>query len=37
MNGHVSQRLGVRFEPGEGPNDLRILGPDGQPFLTHKS
>ena len=36
MNGHVSQRLGVRFEPGEGPNNLRIIGPDGQPFLTHQ-
>ena len=36
MNGHVSQRLGVRFEPGEGPNNLRIIGADGQPFLTHQ-
>jgi len=36
MNGHVSQRLGIRFEPGEGPNNLRIIGPDGQPFLTHQ-
>jgi hypothetical protein len=36
MNGHVSQRLGIRFEPGEGPNNLRILGPDGQRFLTHQ-
>ena len=36
MNGHVSQRLGIRFEPGEGPNNLRIIGPDGQRFLTHQ-
>ncbi len=36
MNGHVSQRLGIRFEPGEGPNNLRIIGPDGQPFRTHQ-
>ena len=36
MNGPVSQRLGVRFEPAEGPNNLRILGPDGQRFLTHQ-
>jgi len=36
MNGHVSQRLGIRFEPGEGPNNLRILGPDGQRLLTHQ-
>ena len=36
MNGYVSQRLGVRFEPGEGPNNLRIIGADGQPFLTHQ-
>lgn len=36
MNGHVSQRLGIRFEPGEGPNNLRILGPDGQRFLIHQ-
>ena len=36
MNGHVSRRLGIRFEPGEGPNNLRIIGPDGQRFLTHQ-
>jgi Uma2 family endonuclease len=36
MNGHVSQRLGIRFEPGEGPNNLRIIGPDGQLFRTHQ-
>ncbi len=36
MNGHVSRRLEIRFEPGEGPNNLRIIGPDGQPFRTHQ-
>ncbi len=36
MNGHVSQLLEIRFEPGEGPNNLRIIGPDGQRFLTHQ-
>ena len=35
MNGHVSPRLGIRFEPGEGPDSLRIIGPDGKPFLTY--
>jgi hypothetical protein len=35
MAGFVSPRLGIRFEPGEGPNDLRIIGPDGQPFATY--
>lgn len=32
MNGHVSPRLGVRFELGV--NGLRIIRPDGSPFLT---
>ncbi len=36
MNGHVSQRLGIRFEPGAEPDNLRILGPDGQPFRTYQ-
>ncbi len=36
MKGHVSRRLETRFEPGEGPNNLRIIGPDGQPFRTHQ-
>lgn len=36
MNGHISQRLGIRFQPGEGPKDLKIIGPDGQPFRTHQ-
>ena len=34
MNGHVSPRLGVRFEMGDG--GLRILRPDGSPFLTYQ-
>ena len=32
MNGHVSPRLKVRFEMGE--DGLRIIRPDGAPFLT---
>ncbi|MFI5456800.1 MAG: Uma2 family endonuclease [Isosphaerales bacterium] len=34
MAGFVSPRLGIHFHPGEGPDNLRILGPDGTPFLT---
>jgi Uma2 family endonuclease len=33
MNGHVSPRLKVKFELDE--SGLRIIGPDGQPFLTY--
>jgi Uma2 family endonuclease len=36
MNGHVSRRLGIRFEPGEGPNNLTIIGSDGERFATHQ-
>jgi Uma2 family endonuclease len=32
IDGWVSPRLGVRFMPG--PENLRILRPDGEPFLT---
>ena len=35
MNGHTSPKLGIRFEPGEGPDNLKIVGPDGRPFLTY--
>jgi Uma2 family endonuclease len=35
MNGHTSPRLGVRFEPGPGPDNLRIIGPDGHRFATY--
>jgi Uma2 family endonuclease len=35
MNEYTSPRLGVRFEPGEGSDNLRIIAPDGQPFLTY--
>ena len=28
MSGYISPRLGVRFEPGEGPDSLRIFGSD---------
>jgi Uma2 family endonuclease len=34
MAGFVSPRLGIRFDPGEGPDNLRIFGPDGSRFLT---
>jgi Uma2 family endonuclease len=35
MAGFVSPRLGIRFEPGEGPDMLRLIGPSGEPFLTY--
>jgi Uma2 family endonuclease len=34
MAGFVSPRLGIRFEPGDGPDNLRIFSPNGTPFLT---
>jgi len=34
VSGFVSPRLGTRFEPGEGPDNLKIFGPDGRRFLT---
>jgi Uma2 family endonuclease len=34
--GYVSPRLGIRFEPGEGPDNLVIIGSDGQAFETHQ-
>ncbi len=33
--GFVSPRLGIRFEPGTGPDNLKIFGPDGKLFQTH--
>jgi Uma2 family endonuclease len=35
MNGPTSPRLGIRFEPGEGPDNLKIIGSDGAPFATY--
>ena len=35
ISGYTSPRLGIRFEPGEGPDNLTIVGPDGRPFLTY--
>ena len=35
MAGFVSPRLGIRFEPGKGPDNLTIINPDGKPFLTY--
>jgi Uma2 family endonuclease len=34
MEGFVSPRLGIRFEPGEGPDNLIIRDPEGNPFVT---
>ena len=34
MAGFVSPRIRLRFDPGEGPDNLRIYGPDGTRFLT---
>ena len=34
IDGFVSPRLGIRFEP-RGPNNLVIIRPDGQRFLTY--
>ena len=34
MHGHVSPRLGVKFEMGE--QGLRIIRPDGAPFVTYE-
>jgi Uma2 family endonuclease len=35
MAGFISPRLQIRFEPGEGPDRLVIIQPDGNPFLTY--
>jgi Uma2 family endonuclease len=34
MAGFISPRLRIRFDPGKGPDNLRIFGPDGARFLT---
>jgi hypothetical protein len=34
MKGFVSPQLGIRIEPGKGPDNLRIIRPDGRPLLT---
>jgi len=34
IDGFVSPRLGVAFHPGPGRDNLRILRPDGRPFLA---
>jgi Uma2 family endonuclease len=36
VRGYVSPRLGICFEPGEGPDSLVIIGSDEQPFATHR-
>ena len=35
MASFVSPRLGVRFEAGEGPDNLKIINPNGEQFLTY--
>jgi Uma2 family endonuclease len=35
INGYTSPRLAVRFDVGEGPDNLKIIGPDGAPFATY--
>jgi Uma2 family endonuclease len=35
MAGFISPRLRIRFEPGEGPDNLVIVRPDGGRFLTY--
>jgi Uma2 family endonuclease len=35
MAGFLSPRLKIRFEPGEGPDNLTIIGPDGERFLSY--
>jgi Uma2 family endonuclease len=35
MAGFISPRLQIRFEPGEGPDNLVIVRPDGTRFLTY--
>lgn len=34
MAGYVSPRLGIRFRPGKGPDNLVIVRPDGERFQT---
>jgi Uma2 family endonuclease len=34
MSGFISPRLQVRFEPGEGSDNLKIFRPDGKRFVT---
>jgi hypothetical protein len=35
MAGFLSPRLKIKFEPGEGPDNLTIIGPDGERFLSY--
>ena len=35
MAGFVSPLLQIRFEPGEGADNLKILDPQGVPFATY--
>jgi Uma2 family endonuclease len=33
--GYTSPRLGITFLPGEGPDNLKLIGPDGRPLETY--
>lgn len=35
VRGDVSPLLGIRFDPGEGPDNMRIYGNDGRRFRNH--
>jgi Uma2 family endonuclease len=35
VHGYTSPRLGIRFEPGDGPDNLRIIRIDGEPFASY--
>jgi Uma2 family endonuclease len=35
MAGFLSPRLKIKFEPGEGPDNLTVIGPDGERFLSY--
>lgn len=35
VRGYTSPRLGIRFELGEGPDNLRIIRLDGEPFASY--
>src|SRR5262249_27283830 len=34
IQGFTSSRLGIRLEPGPGPDNLTVIGRDGEPFLA---
>jgi Uma2 family endonuclease len=34
IGGFTSPRLAVRFQPGDGPDNLKIIARNGEPFIT---